>query len=419
MAQLGTPTYRIASISGNGTGAEVLSAGIEVLTTLAWVLGEFRFEFDHLEWDTDSLRKHGKHIPDDGLETLKQYDAILFGAIGTSGQSVLRSSNTTPLRKLKHCLIDVSDHVALSAFHLEICQPLQQYASVHSIRALRGISSPLKSDQHRDIDWVIIRENSEGEYAGHGGRSHVGQPWEVATEVAVFTRHGVQRLMRFAFETARKRARNRITVVTKQSAHRSGFALWDEVAATTAQEYPDLEWDTMAVEMITSRMLLHPSSLDTIVATNLHADILSNLATTLAGSTPISASSTLDPTRQNPSLFQPTPPSPPLKYKNKKIDSKGLPPPPPANPIPTICAYAEMVRWLGHHDAAESLLECVQTVLSDDTGTEKPDPAASASKVAAAVCAEVERELGYAIVPYSALLRRRIKLEEARRKLGF
>jgi isocitrate/isopropylmalate dehydrogenase len=164
---------------------------------------------------------------------------------------------------------DVPDHISLWGLRLAICQPLQQYANVRPTRILKGTQSPLRNCKPGDLDWVIIRENSEGEYAGQGGRSHTGFPWEVATEVSIFTRQGITRLMRFAFETASKRPRKLLTVVTKSNAQRNGMVLWDEVAADVAKEFPDVTVDKMLVDAMTVRMVEKPGSLDTIVATNL------------------------------------------------------------------------------------------------------------------------------------------------------
>lgn len=164
---------------------------------------------------------------------------------------------------------DVPDHISLWSLRLAICQPFQQYANVRPTKVFRGTQSPLRNCSTGDLDWVIVRENSEGEYAGQGGRSHRGQPWETATEVAMFTRHGVERIMRFAFETAQSRPRKLLTVVTKSNAQRNGMVLWDEVAAAVAKDFPDVTVDKMLVDAMTCRMVLKPESLDTIVATNL------------------------------------------------------------------------------------------------------------------------------------------------------
>lgn len=164
---------------------------------------------------------------------------------------------------------DVPDHISLWGLRLAICQPFQQYANVRPTKVFRGTQSPLRNCNTGDLDWVIVRENSEGEYAGQGGRSHRGQAWETATEVAMFTRHGVERIMRFAFETAQSRPRKLLTVVTKSNAQRNGMVLWDEVAAAVAKDFPDVTVDKMLVDAMTCRMVLKPESLDTIVATNL------------------------------------------------------------------------------------------------------------------------------------------------------
>ncbi|KAL2047529.1 hypothetical protein ABVK25_011458 [Lepraria finkii] len=326
------PVYRIASIPGDGIGPEVISAGITVLKRLAAVLGTFDLQFDHFDWSSDYYKKHGRYIPEGGLEELKKYNAIFFGAVGAP---------------------DVPDHISLWSLRLALVQPLQHYANVRPTRVLRGITPPLTSTttNPKNLDWVIIRENTEGEYAGQGGRTHIGQPWEVATEVAIFTRHGVERLMRFAFETAQKRKRKRLCVVTKSNAQRSGLVLWDEVAKIVGREFPDVEWDKMLVDAMTTRMILCPETLDTIVATNLHADILSDLAASLAGSIGIAPTSNLDPTRENPSMFEP------IHGSAFALVGKGM-----ANPVGTFWTAAEMLRWLGDEGAADELMECIENI---------------------------------------------------------
>ena len=277
---------------------------------------------------------------------------------------------------------DVPDHISLWSLRLAICQPLQQYANVRPTKVLRGTTSPLKNCGPGDLDWVIIRENTEGEYAGQGGRTHVGQSCEVATEVAIFTRHGVERLMRFAFETARLRARKKITVVTKSNAQRYGLVLWDEVAAVVAKDFPDVECDKMLVDAMTTRMVLKPETLDTIVATNLHADILSDLAASLAGSIGIAPTSNLDPTRTYPSMFEP------IHGSAFDIMGKGI-----ANPVATFWTAAEMVRWLGQVEAADGLLRCVENVCEAGVCTRDLGGKATTEEVTDAVCREIEKEL--------------------------
>ena len=217
----------LASIPADGIGPEVISAGIKVLNTLASTFQTFSFDFTHFDWSSDTYLETGKYIPDGGLESLRKFNAILFGAVGDQR---------------------VPDHLSLWGLRLAICQPLQQYANVRPTRILKGVTSPLAScqgseEKQKKLDWVIIRENSEGEYAGQGGRSHVGHPWEVATEVSIFTRHGAERLLRFAYETARSRPRKKLTFVTKSNAQRNGMVLWDEVNDLVKKEYPDVEND--------------------------------------------------------------------------------------------------------------------------------------------------------------------------------
>ena len=228
----------------------------------------------HFDWGSDYYRKHGVMMPADGLEKLKKFDAIYFGAVGAP---------------------DIPDDVTLWGLRLPICQGFDQYANVRPTRILPGITSPLRNAGPADLDWVIVRENSEGEYAGNGGRTHKGLPEEVATEVSVFTRVGVTRIMRFAFRLAQARPRKLLTVVTKSNAQRFGLVMWDEIAAEVSKEFPDVTWDKMLVDAMTVRMTLKPQSLDTIVGTNLHSDILSDLAGALAGSLGVAPTANINP----------------------------------------------------------------------------------------------------------------------------
>src|SRR5918998_375873 len=277
-------SYRIAAVPGDGIGKEVIAAGIEVLRALAERDGSFKLDFETFDWGSDYYKKHGIMMPENGRETLKLFDAIYFGAVGAP---------------------DVPDHITLWGLRLAICQPFDQYANVRPTRILPGIEGPLRNVAPKDLNWVIVRENSEGEYAGQGGRSHRGLPEEVATEVSIFTRAGVTRIMRFAFEVARSRPRKLLTVVTKSNAQRHGMVMWDEIAAEVAADYPEVTWDKMLVDAMTMRMVIKPQTLDTVVATNLHADILSDLAAALAGSLGIAPTANINPERKFPSMFEP------------------------------------------------------------------------------------------------------------------
>lgn len=326
-------TYRIAAIPGDGIGAEVVSAGVEVMNALARRYNTFTFDVDTFDWGGDRYKREGAMMPADGLDRIRHHDAILFGSAGHP---------------------DIPDHVTLWGLRLAICQSFDQYANVRPTRVLPGIVSPLRRVTDRELDWVIVRENSEGEYAGVGGRVHRGLPIEVATDVSVLTRAGVERVVRFAFELARSRPRKLLTVVTKSNAQRHGMVMWDEIAAEVAAGFPDLAWDKMLVDAMTVRMVNKPESLDTIVATNLHADILSDLAAALAGSIGIAPTANLNPERQFPSMFEP------IHGSAFDIMGKGI-----ANPIGTFWSIVMMLDHLGEHAAGARLMAAIEQVTAD------------------------------------------------------
>ena len=225
-------TYKIAAIPGDGIGTEVISAGVEVLQALAKRAGSFQFKVDHFDWGGEYYKKHGRMMPVDGREQIKDHDAILFGSAGHP---------------------DIPDHITLWGLRLNICQPFDQYANVRPTRVLPGITSPLRHVESKELDWVIVRENSEGEYAGVGGRAHQGSPLEAATDVSMFTRIGVERVMRFAFKLARSRPRKLLTVVTKSNAQGYSMVLWDRVFEDVAAQYPHIETETLLVDAAATR----------------------------------------------------------------------------------------------------------------------------------------------------------------------
>lgn len=255
-------TYRIAAIPGDNVGKEVIPAGLRVLSALA-AAERFALVIEHFDWDSDRYLAKGAYFPDGGLEALKSFDAIFFGAVGSP---------------------NVADHVSLWGLRLPICQGFDQYANVRPARILPGVRSPLRLADPSDLDWVIIRENSEDEYSGSGGRAHRGLPEEVATETSVFTRAGVERIHRFAFSLAMTRPRKHLTLVTKSNAQRHGMVMWEEIFFDVAKSFPEVTWDRELVDAMTTRVVLKPRSIDVVVATNLHADILSDLAAALSGS---------------------------------------------------------------------------------------------------------------------------------------
>lgn len=325
--------YKIAAVPGDGIGPEVIAAGLEVLDECARRDGGFTLKVQHFDWGSDYYRKHGVMMPPGGAEQLRAFDAIYFGAVGAP---------------------DVPDHITLWGLRLAICQPLDQYANVRPTRILRGIQSPLRNVSEKELDWVIVRENSEGEYAGVGGRAHQGLAEEVGMDVSIFTRTGVRRIVRYAFELARSRPRKLLTVVTKSNAQRHGMVMWDEIAGEVAREFPDVTWDRMLVDAMTMRMVLKPQTLDTIVATNLHADILSDLAAALAGSLGIAPTANLNPERTSPSMFEP------IHGSAFDITGKGI-----ANPIATFWTGSMMLEHLGEKAAAARLMTAVEVVTAD------------------------------------------------------
>ena len=349
--------YAIAAIPADGIGPEVIAAGLQALRALERRCGDFRLVVEEFDWGSDYYRRHGAMMPADGLATLKKFDAIYFGAVGAP---------------------DVPDHISLWGLRLPICQGFDQYANVRPTKILPGITPPLRDCGPGDLDWVIVRENSEGEYAGHGGRAHRGLPEEVATEVAIFTRVGVTRIMRYAFRLAQARPRRLLTVVTKSNAQRFGMVMWDEIAAEVAAEFPDVTWDKMLVDAMTMRMVLKPASLDTIVATNLHADILSDLAAALAGSLGVAPTANVDPERRYPSMFEP------IHGSAFDIAGKGI-----ANPVATFWTAVQMLEHLGEAAAAARLMRAVEKVTA--TGLLTPDLGGTATtqQVTDAVCTAI------------------------------
>ncbi len=333
--------FRIAAIGGDGIGPEVLDCGIRCLDAVAELEG-FQFDFQYFPWGSDYFRKHGEMMPKNALDTLCDFDAIYFGAVGDP---------------------EIPDDVTLWGLRIAICQGFGLYANVRPAFKLPGLLGPLRSDLGDQVDWVVIRENSEGEYAGIGGRSHKGFDQEVAMDMSVFSRIGVERIQRFAFELARTRPSKYLTCVTKSNAQRFGMVLWDETFARLSTEYSDIKTDKVLVDAATARMVVSPGSLDVVVASNLHGDILSDLGGALAGSLGIAPSANLDPSRTNPSMFEPVHGSAP------DITGEGI-----ANPIAAIWSGAMMCDHLGETEASSRLMMAIsglaqsQKILTRDLG---------------------------------------------------
>jgi tartrate dehydrogenase/decarboxylase / D-malate dehydrogenase len=351
-------TYKIAAIPGDGIGTEVISAGVEVLEASAKRDG-YKVKVDHFDWGGEYYKKHGLMMPANGRDLIKKHDAILFGSAGHP---------------------DIPDHITLWGLRLNICQPFDQYANVRPTRILPGITSPLRNVTGPELDWVIVRENSEGEYAGVGGRVHQGLPLEVATDVSILTRPGVERIMRFAFKLAQSRPRKLLTVVTKSNAQRHAMVMWDEIALQISKEFKDVNWDKMLVDAMTMRMTIKPETIDTVVATNLHADVLSDLAAALAGSLGIAPTANLNPERTYPSMFEP------IHGSAFDIVGKGI-----ANPVGTFWSTVMMLEHLGEPKAAARLMKAIERVTADPK-LHTPDLGGKATteQVTEAVCKALE-----------------------------
>ena len=347
--------YRIAAIGGDGIGPEVVEAGLSVLCDAADRDG-FALDVAHYPWGSAFFLEHGHMMPEYGLTQLRDHDAIYFGAVGSP---------------------EVPDEVTLWGLRLAICQAFDQYANVRPVRSLPGIVSKLHDK--RPVDFVIVRENTEGEYSGHGGRVHRGQATELATDTSVFTRAGCERIIRFAFELARTR-RKTITIVTKSNALRYGMVLWDDIAADVSSDYGDFAIERVLVDTMAARLVLAPHALDVVVASNLHANILSELAAAIVGSVGLGAAASLDPKRRSPSMFEPV--------HGSALDLVGTG---RANPIGAIWSGAMMLEHLGEHGAARRVLAAIETTTRAGTLTADVGGQATMSEVITAVRAALNK----------------------------
>ncbi len=339
-------TYKIAVIPGDGIGNEVMSEGIRVLEAAAQIRGDFCFQFEPFPWGCDYYLETGRMMPEDGLNTLRSFDAIYFGAVGYPS---------------------VPDAVSLRGLRLKICQSFDQYVNLRPSHLLPGVTSPLRGKKPEDIDFVVVRENTEGEYTGAGGRSHAGLPDEVAVQSSVFTRVGVERILRYGFELARSR-RRKLASVSKSNAQEHIFGLWDEVTASVWRDYPDVSMERVLVDAMAARMVLKPESLDVVVGSNLHADILTDLAGAICGSLGVAPSGNINPERTYPSMFEP------IHGSAADIHGKGI-----ANPIAMIWSGGLMLEHLGEQKAADLIVKAIQaTTLA---GILTPDLGGNASTV--------------------------------------
>lgn len=347
-------TYRIAVIPGDGIGKEITPAAVGVLRALAEHSGLFSADYTTLPWGSDYYLQHGMMMPADGLDMLKTFDAIYFGAVGS---------------------LDVPDDITLHGLRLKICQGFAQYANVRPTRLLPGIPSPLRDKAPGDIDFVVVRENTEGEYIGAGGRAHRGHPNETAFETAIFSRVGVERIVRYAFALAQSRPRQRLSSVTKSNAQRHTLRLWDEIVEEVAAEFPEVTVERVLVDAMAARMVLKPESLDVVVASNLFGDILTDLGGAIMGSLGLAPSGNINPERDYPSMFEP------IHGSAFDIMGKGI-----ANPIGMLACGVMMLDHLGETEAAQRL-DAAITAVTAAGHTLTPDVGGSATT--AQVCTAV------------------------------
>ena len=300
-----------------------------LIGSLNGLAARLSFDYESFPWGSRYYLETGRMMDEDGLARLETFDAIYFGAVGWP---------------------DVPDHISLWGLRLAICQGFDQYACIRPVQLLPGITSPLRNGTEAGMDWVVVRENSEGEYAGIGGRNLAGRGHgtEVALQTALFTEAGCERIIRYAFELARTR-RRKVTSVTKSNAQQYAMTLWDDVFARVAREYPDVETESWLVDAMAARFVLRPDTLDVVVASNLFGDILSDLGSALAGSMGIAASANLDPERRKPSMFEPVHGSAP------DIAGQGI-----ANPIAAVWTVALMLDHLGLTEEAAVVMEAIQ-----------------------------------------------------------
>ncbi len=323
-------TYKIAVIGGDGVGPEVLAEGIKVLNKVAELDGEFQFEFTEFPWGCDYYLKTGKMMEDDGIEQLKPFDAIYLGAVGMPG---------------------VPDHISLWDLLLRIRHDFDEYVNVRPVKLLNGAPCPLAGIQKGDIDMIVIRENSEGEYAGAGDWLYKGQPNEVVLQTGVFSRKGTERIIRYAYELAKKEGKT-LTSISKANALNYSMVFWDEVFAEVGKDYPEVETHSLLVDAASMFFVKNPQRFEIVVTSNLFGDILTDLGAAISGGMGLAAGANLNPERTFPSMFEPIHGSAPDIAGQKK-----------SNPLAAIWSVSQMLDFFGHEDWGKRLIDVIEQVM--------------------------------------------------------
>ncbi len=324
--------YHVAVIPGDGIGQEVTPEGVRVLDAVGELTGAYKMRYEYFPWGCEYYLKTGRMMAENALDILREFDVIYFGAVGFPS---------------------VPDHISLRGLRLPICQGFEQYVCQRPSVLLPGIKSPLADKKPGDIDFVVIRENTEGEYTGAGGRAHRGLPIEVAVETAVFTRVGVERVIRYAYQLAQQR-RKKLINATKSNAQQHSLTFWDEIFAEVGKQFPDVQTERVLIDALAARFVLRPESLDVVVASNLFGDILTDLGGAICGSLGVAPSGNINPERAYPSMFEPVHGSAP------DIFGKGI-----ANPIAMIWCGAMMLEFLGEKPAADLIVRAIRAVTAE------------------------------------------------------